>query len=263
MDTQKISRLSRQSNRMYHLFIWVVALSWITPALATDIPTSERSRKAIAETSQVLAPILQRKDLHLGMPVFIRIFKQSHELEVWFKTEDEYKLFKTYDICNFSGSLGPKTKQGDFQSPEGFYFVTASNLNPWSQYHLSFNLGYPNAYDQAHGYTGSALMVHGRCVSIGCYAMTDEYMNEIYTIIHKALEHGQPFFRVHIFPFRMTEDALKKHRRNRWNRFWRNLKTGYDFFETYREPPNVTVANKRYQFSLDENSRHNSTPPKQ
>ncbi len=183
-----------------------------------------------------------------GSPIYIRIFKESAELEIWIKKNDIFELFKTYDICAFSGSLGPKTKRGDWQAPEGFYFVRPGNLNPWSSYHLSFNLGYPNAYDRAHGYTGSALMVHGKCVSIGCYAMTDKYINEIYALAHAAFEQGQAYFRVHIFPFRMEEAKLKKHRKNKWHGFWKNLQEGYEYFNTHKTPPNVIVKNKRYHF---------------
>ena len=157
-------------------------------------------------------------------------------------------MFKSYAICSFSGDLGPKLKQGDWQSPEGFYFVKPIQLNPWSQYHLSFNLGFPNRYDREHSRTGSALMVHGDCVSIGCYAMTDPQINEIYSLASAALENGQPFFRVHAFPFKMTDERLAKETQNPWYSFWQNLKTGYDIFEQSAIPPNVTVNNKQYVF---------------
>lgn len=214
----------------------------------SEIPTSERSRKAITHTTPALVTALGQKSLTLGNHIFIRIFKQSSELEVWLQQGETYTLFKTYEICTYSGNLGPKTRSGDRQAPEGFYFVTPTQLNPWSQYHLSFNLGYPNAYDRAHAYTGSALMIHGRCVSIGCYAMTDAYINEIYTLAHAAFENGQPFFRVHIFPFRMDANRLERFKRNRWYSFWRNLKEGYDYFLQHGQPPNVTVVNRRYHF---------------
>jgi len=181
--------------------------------------------------AQQLSTELKDKNLKLGSPIFIRIFKQSSELELWIQKNDSYTLFKTYPICYFSGDLGPKVKQGDKQSPEGFYYVPASMMNPNSRFHLSFNLGYPNAYDQYHGRTGDYLMVHGNCVSIGCYAMTDELIEEIYTLASAALRNGQSYFRVHAFPFRMTDDNMQKTKDSQWTDFWKNLKSGYDYFE--------------------------------
>ena len=139
-------------------------------------------------------------------------------------------------------------KQGDRQSPEGFYFVTPASLNPNSSYHLSFNLGYPNAFDRAHGRTGDYLMVHGDCVSIGCYAMTDEGIEEIYTLLQAALGGGQPFVGVHAFPFEMSKDNLDKFKDNPNYEFWQNLKQGWDLFEHTARPPNVEVKDKRYYF---------------
>lgn len=184
----------------------------------------------------------------LGDPIFVRIFKIESLLEVWFEHEGTFKLLKTYPICYFSGKLGPKLKEGDRQAPEGFYYVNQARMNPNSRLHKSFNLGYPNAYDRAHGRTGSYLMVHGNCVSIGCYAMTDPVIDEIYTMAQAALDAGQPYFRVHSFPFRLTPEALAVHGEHSWYDFWVNLKEGYDWFETARRPPDVDVVAKRYVF---------------
>lgn len=191
---------------------------------------------------------LKVHQLELGSPIFIRIFKESKELEVWVKKGDRFQLFKNYPIHYFSGTLGPKLKEGDRQAPEGFYYVSASRMNPNSRFHLSFNLGYPNKYDRGLGRTGSALMVHGNTVSIGCFAMTDPLIEEIYTLADQALRNGQKFFRVHIFPFRMTEENMVRHRNSKWIEFWKNLKTGYDYFEKSWSPPNVEVENKVYTF---------------
>ncbi len=184
----------------------------------------------------------------IGDPVYLRIFKEETELEVWMKHGERYHLIQTYPICAYSGDLGPKLREGDRQSPEGFYYVTKSRLNPNSRFHLSFNLGYPNRYDRAHGRTGSFLMVHGDCVSIGCYAMTDEKIEEIYELVEQALTQGQKIVRVHAFPFRMTEANMQRHRGEKWYGFWENLKEGYDWFERYHYPPNVTVKQKKYRF---------------
>lgn len=213
-------------------------------------PTSQRAQTAITRVTPQLEKALGEKQLALGNPVLMRIFKQENLLEVWVQNEEKFVHFKTYKICHFSGKLGPKLKEGDRQSPEGFYSVSARQLNPSSQFHLSFNLGYPNAYDRAHGRTGSALMVHGNCVSIGCYAMTDRQIEEIYTLADAALRKGQTSFQVQALPFRLTEGNLQKHQDSPWIDFWRNLKEGSDLFEQHRQPPKVSVNNKRYRFQL-------------
>ncbi|HXH04457.1 MAG TPA: murein L,D-transpeptidase family protein [Candidatus Competibacteraceae bacterium] len=193
---------------------------------------------------------LQAAGLNLGDPVFMRIFKEEAQLEVWMQQQDgRYKLFRSYPICKYSGDLGPKQREGDKQSPEGFYYVTLDRMNPNSQFYLSFNLGFPNAYDRAHGYTGSALMVHGDCVSIGCYAMTDRQIQEIYTLAEAALKNGQPYFRVHAFPFRLTPHNLARHKNSPWFSFWANLKEGYDYFEQHKLPPEVYVEGLAYRFA--------------
>lgn len=191
---------------------------------------------------------LAKGGFEVGMPVFMRIFKEEAELEVWLQKNGAFTLFKTYPICNHSGDLGPKLREGDLQSPEGFYFVGRSALNPNSQFHLSFNLGYPNAYDRSHARTGSFLMVHGNCVSRGCYAMTDAGIEEIYAIAKGALDKGQPFFRVHAFPFRMSDARMAAAKGHRWYGFWENMKQGYDWFEDTGAVPNVQVQAGRYVF---------------
>ncbi|VAW44912.1 probable exported protein STY0357 [hydrothermal vent metagenome] len=213
-----------------------------------QIPTSQRAEQAINNNQVALKQAFNQQQLLWGSPVYIRIFKASSELEVWVQSGSKFKLFKTYSICNFSGNPGPKLATGDWQSPEGFYFVKPAQLNPWSQYHLSFNLGYPNKYDRTHGRTGSALMVHGSCVSVGCYAMTDPQIEEIYTLMVAAFEGNQAFIRVHAFPFRMSEENLQAQKDHHWIEFWQNLKTGYDFFATHDRPPNVEVLDSLYVF---------------
>jgi murein L,D-transpeptidase YafK len=218
------------------------------------IPSSRRSRNAIQRVKPGLEKAFQDKNLNYGSPIFIRIFKESKEFEVWVKKDNRFNLFKTYKICTYgSGILGPKTKQGDGQAPEGFYFVNPQRLNPLSNFHLSFNLGYPNKYDRIHNRTGGALMVHGSCVSIGCYAMTNDGIEEIYAIADAAFRNGQKFFRVHIFPFKMNEENLVKHKESKWAKFWENLKEGYDSFEKNKIPPNVEVVNNEYTFEPSEN----------
>lgn len=184
-----------------------------------------------------------------GAPVFIRIFKLEWELELWLDKDGRFVRFATYPICKWSGRLGPKIREGDRQAPEGFYTVAAEQLNPNSRWHRSFNLGFPNAFDRAHGRNGSFLMVHGGCGSIGCYAMTDPVVDEIWRLVTAALEGGQPRFAVHVFPFRMTERNLRLRRGYAWESFWADLKRGYDLFEANRVPPVVSVCKGRYVFA--------------
>ena len=219
-----------------------------------DVPSSRRSRAAVARVKPGLEKELTAQGLSFGAPVFMRIFKEERELEVWLRGEDRFILFKVYPICTYGfRGLGPKVRQGDGKAPEGFYRVAPEQMNPTSNYHLAFNLGYPNRYDRHHGRTGSALMVHGSCVSIGCYAMTDAGIEEIYALADAALRNGQPAFQVHIFPFRMTDANMEKFGTSEWRPFWENLKDGYVFFENGGHiPPVVEVRNGRYIFKKSE-----------
>jgi murein L,D-transpeptidase YafK len=207
-------------------------------------------KKDLQYKSANLYERLSLLNANLGDRVFIRIFKEQKILEVWIKPKSSrvYKILKTYDICNYSGNLGPKLKEGDYQAPEGFYKVYKGSLNPNSRFHLSFNLGFPNRYDKAHNRTGSYLMVHGECASIGCYAMGNKNIEEIYELIESALDNNQSFVNVHIFPSRLTKEWLDSHRSSRWYSFWQNLKEGYDIFEKSHIPPTPKVANRRYIF---------------
>lgn len=222
----------------------------INQQVLANVPTSARAQKSISGVIPTLKQQLSSQGLSFGAPIFMRIFKDPGYLEIWVQSEDKiFKKFKEYKICTYSGSLGPKTKQGDKQSPEGFYQVTANQLNPWSKYHLSFNLGYPNSYDRAHKRTGSALMVHGNCVSIGCFAMTDDYIDEIYALAYAAISFGQTSFEVHSFPFNLDASTLAKHKNTKWHPFWTNLKEGYDYFNQYKILPKTHVMDKKYIFS--------------
>jgi murein L,D-transpeptidase YafK len=189
---------------------------------------------------------LEEKGLAPGAPVFIRIFKLESELEIWMEKNGRYQLFATYPICLWSGRLGPKLQEGDGQAPEGFYSVTKEQLNPNSKWHRSFNLGFPNAFDQAQGRTGSFIMVHGGCQSIGCFAKTDPVVDEIWRLITAALDGGQRSFDVQVFPFRMTDKNLKARSGDRWSQFWSDLQRGYEAFERNKIPPLIHVCDGRY-----------------
>ncbi|MEO8672715.1 MAG: murein L,D-transpeptidase family protein [Tahibacter sp.] len=220
----------------------------VDPLMPTAQASSgDRPNQAAARVGPALRRDLAAQHLSLGAPVFVRIFKREAELELWMRAADgKFVHFRTWPICTFSGNLGPKTRQGDNQAPEGFYRVGAGQLNPASRFHLAFNLGYPNAYDRMHGYHGDFLMVHGNCVSIGCYAMGDAGIEEIYTLVDAALRSGQSAFDVHAFPFRLGSAALARERTSPWHDFWAELKTGYDAFEHTHVPPRVTAVGGHY-----------------
>lgn len=196
----------------------------------------------------------------LGTPVLVRIFKREFELEIWLKDGDRFKRFETYPICKWSGRLGPKVRQGDRQAPEGFYTVDSKALNPNSRWHRSFNLGFPNPHDRALRRTGSFIMVHGGCSSIGCYAMTNAAMTEIWKVVTAALNGGQKRFQVQVYPFRLTEANLARRDDAKDAEFWQSLKPGYDLFETTSVPPRVSVCNKRYAFEAGSAGSDGSTP---
>ncbi|HEY8964777.1 MAG TPA: murein L,D-transpeptidase family protein, partial [Alphaproteobacteria bacterium] len=186
----------------------------------------------------------------LGDPAYLRIFKDEGLVEVWMQknAQSRFELFEIYPICKHSGSLGPKQKTGDRQAPEGFYEVNLKHLNPNSKYHLAINMGYPNAFDKANGRTGDFLMIHGACASIGCYALTNDSIEEVYTIVEAALQAGQESVAVHAFPFRMTQDALIQRKENPWIDFWMNdLLPVYDAFDISGLPPHLMVCDKQYQ----------------
>jgi murein L,D-transpeptidase YafK len=186
-------------------------------------------------------------------PILVRAYKKESELEVWKRGSDgKYALLKTYPICRWSGQLGPKTREGDRQAPEGFYNVTPAQMNPNSAYYLSFDTGYPNAYDRAHGYSGANLMVHGTCSSRGCFAMTDAAIAEVYAVAREAFSGGQRSFQFQSYPFRMTADNLAKLRSDPHMPFWKNLKEGSDYFEVVREEPRVGVCGGKYVFGGSE-----------
>jgi murein L,D-transpeptidase YafK len=220
--------------------------------IAADV-TKRASLPAIGGAIGAAAPDaqqrLEQKGMTAGSPVMIRIFKAESELELWLETHGRFELFATYAICFWSGTLGPKLREGDRQAPEGLYTVGLQQLRRTGKRPRSFDIGYPNALDQAEGRTGSNIWIHGGCTSIGCYAMTDSVMGEIYALGEQALVQGQDRFQVQVFPFRMTEENMLKHAVSPWLRFWTNLKEAYDAFERTRIPPKVAICGGRYLIS--------------
>lgn len=223
----------------------LICLFLCTIVLTACMPEPKHLLPVSAEATEEM----KAKGIRVGAAMHVRIFKKESEMEVWLENSwGTFTKFKTYHICSWSGELGPKTFEGDRQAPEGFYVVTPQQMNPKSDYHLAFNLGYPNAYDRSYGYTGKHLMVHGGCSSRGCYAVTDEAVQDIYAIAREAFVGGQRKFPVHAFPFRMTEQNMAAHIGHRWYPFWQNLKEGHDMFLASGRPPVAGVKEGRYVF---------------
>ena len=225
-------------------------------ALLAGCNSDEISLANNAKANQPVPPRLLAemvsKDMDTQSPILIRLFKQEAVLEVWKQDRSgRFALLKTYPICRWSGDLGPKVREGDRQAPEGFYSITPAQMNPQSAYYLSFNTGFPNAYDRALGRSGSQLMVHGDCSSRGCYAMTDEQIAEIYALGRDFFFGGQRAFQFEAYPFRMTPVNMAKHRNNPNMPFWKMIKEGYDDFEVTRQEPKVDFCEKRYVFDAE------------
>jgi len=185
--------------------------------------------------------------------VFIRSFKYDGQLEVWVKSQakDKYKLFKTYRVCLQSGAIGPKRMQGDFQVPEGFYYIT--EFNPNSNYHLAMGINYPNASDKILSdplRPGNGIYIHGSCVSVGCIPVTDSDIEEIYLIASSAKASGEDFIPVHIFPVRYNKrkslEFFENYTRSNpsLEKFESQLRVAYDKFEATKELPIVLIDSK-------------------
>ena len=203
---------------------------------------------------------LQAAGVKHGAPLFIRVFKEESELEVWMRRESTFVRVTTYPICRWSGALGPKLREGDKQSPEGIYTVARRQLNPNSRWHRSFNIGFPNRFDRALGRTGSFIMVHGGCSSIGCFAITNDLVSELWRTVVAAFDGGQQRFQIQVFPFRPTTSNLMRHATSPHIAFWRDLKPAFDLFERDRVPPAVSVCNARYRIVEGEAGNVGDTP---
>ena len=216
----------------------------------TEATLNDLAPKAEKPLPEKLVQSIRAKGMTRTSPIMVRLFKEEGVLEIWKQKDNgRYDLATSYDICKWSGKLGPKFTEGDRQAPEGFYTIRPYQMNPKSSYHLAFNIGYPNSFDQAHGRTGSNLMVHGACSSAGCYSMSDEQVEQIYAFARDAFRGGQQEFQVQAFPFRMTPENMARYKSDPNFEFWAMLKEGYDHFEITKVPPKVDVCGKRYVFN--------------
>lgn len=243
-DVRGTDRLGRMAGR-------AVAVALLGTGLAacqdSQLAGSGRGYRPISSEMQALF-VNKGTDAH--KPMLIRTFKKEAELEIWkMRGDGKYVLVKTFPMCRWSGQLGPKTREGDRQVPEGFYSITPGQMNPNSSYYLSFNVGYPNALDKTLGHTGGLIMVHGACSSAGCFSMTDAQIADIYAVARESFGGGQRAIQMESFPFRMTAENLAKHRLDPNIGFWKNLKEGSDHFEVTKTEPAVGVCGRKYVFN--------------
>ncbi len=230
----------------------VAALLAMTGFLSACQDSGLSNTRAYRPIPQETLDLMASKGTSRYAPVLIRTFKKEAEFEIWKQRQDgHYVLLKTYPMCRWSGQLGPKTREGDRQVPEGFYAITPGQMNPNSNYYLSFNVGYPNAYDKAHNYSGGLIMVHGACSSAGCFSMTDEQISEIYAIAREGFAGGQREIQMQSLPFRMNADNLAKFRLDPNLPFWKELKKGADQFEVSQADVKVGVCNRHYVFGAE------------
>lgn len=233
----------------------LLGVTCLLTALSSCTQEAYRSARDLAPIPAKTLALISEKRMDPGAPILMRSFKKESEIEIWkLDRNGKYALLRTYPMCRWSGQLGPKIRQGDRQAPEGFYEVTTAAMNPKSSLFLSFNIGYPNAFDRSLGRTGSHLMVHGACSSQGCFAMTDEAISEMYALAREAFASGQRSFQFQSYPFRMTAENLAKHRADPHFAFWKNLKEGSDIFEVSGQEPAWTVSGGRYAFNTDPTS---------
>lgn len=185
--------------------------------------------------------------------IYIRSFKYDSQLEVWVKntTNSAFKLFKTYKVCAMAGSIGPKRMEGDYQVPEGFYYI--NEFNPNSSYHLSLGINYPNPSDRVLSdliKPGGDIFIHGNCVTVGCIPLQNEQIEELYIIAAMAKAQGQDFIPVHIFPIRYNNrrsfEYLARTTKDNQDlqRFAIKIKEVFDYFEEKKKLPLIFI-NKR------------------
>jgi murein L,D-transpeptidase YafK len=199
-------------------------------------------------TSSVAAAFAE-KHLRFGAPVFLRVYKQSSEVELWVQQGPRYALFKTYSICRWSGGLGPKMVQGDRQAPEGLYHITAPDLVVNRRWHRAMRLNYPNAFDVVNGRTGYGIYIHGKCRSVGCFAINDDNVEEVYEIVRAALSNGQVRIPVLSLPFRFSSINSLVNEPFVFGEFWRELRRADFLFNRDRLPPSASLCDGNYYFS--------------
>lgn len=237
--------------RLIFFLSLLMGFAFPLPSSSSSLPvqTSGKAQHIFKKIKSALSQRLNAKGMSLGNQAFIRILKIPGTLELWIKKGEKFKLFFSYPICTYSGYPGPKMREGDWQSPEGFYQVQRNQLNPTSNYHLAFDIGYPNLYDINNNRDGSNIMIHGGCSSTGCFAMSNKWMEEIYFTVQQALLNGQKKVPVHIYPFALTKPNLERFSHSPWINFWKSIAPMYNYFETRKQIPTISVVNNKYSLN--------------
>jgi murein L,D-transpeptidase YafK len=245
------------SREGFRRFAFFAAIAATTAGLAAceETGTSDSGMAGSVRASHPLSPemiaLMASKGVNQNAPVLIRTYKKEAEFEIWkMRADGRYVHLKTFPMCRWSGQLGPKTAEGDRQVPEGFYKITPGQMNPTSQYYLSFNVGYPNAYDRAWNHAGGSIFVHGACSSAGCFSMTDQQIDQIYAVAREAFNGGQQAIQMQSYPFHMTAENMAKYRSDPNIGFWKQLKEGADNFEVSKQDVNVGVCARHYVFNV-------------
>ncbi len=212
--------------------------------------------ESVAAREADLTQRFQKQGLKLGSPIFLRVYKRTSEMELWVLQGSRYVLFKTYGICRWSGGLGPKFYEGDRQSPEGLYRITVADLIVNRRWDRAMNINYPNNFDRANGRGGSSILIHGGCGSIGCFAIQNQNVEDVYGAVRAALHNGQAYIPVLALPFRFSALAPSKEDTLQMSEFWGDLRRADLLFERDRLPPSAWICDGRYYFADRRGDRH-------
>jgi murein L,D-transpeptidase YafK len=240
---------------MVYRFIFVILLA-STSLSSSAQQTFKEKQKAYSRVREAYetkydglkAALLEVEIDITSLELYIIGYKKNKDLEIWARNKGStaFKLFKTYKFCALSGELGPKRMQGDMQVPEGFYHIYI--YNPYSNFHLSMGINYPNRSDRilgVHGNLGGDIYIHGSCVTIGCIPITNTYIKELYILCMEAKNNGQERIPVTLYPAKMEEGMLdrlidKNDPDYSTKLLWQELQTAYDLFEARKTFPKIT-----------------------
>lgn len=228
---------------------------------AQSLASGQRINQKVVNAIRQKEDSLKKQFASMGIAwpvkqIYVRSFKYDSQLEVWVRSQknEAFKLFRTYKVCALSGALGPKRIEGDYQVPEGFYYI--NEFKPNSAYHMALGLNYPNASDLLLSDStkpGNDIYIHGSCVTVGCIPIRDTQIEELYLLANYAHEQGQDFIPVHIFPIRYnvekSREFLVKTTKDdtEYQKFSGRLKEVFDYFELNKKIPLITI-NKRGEY---------------
>ena len=242
------------------IFLFIAITGFAQPSFIEQQKSSSKMSEVFNRTEDSVKKQFKKQNLNWPPEaMYVRSFKYDKQLEVWVKVDssDQYKLFKTYKVCMQSGSMGPKRMEGDYQVPEGFYYI--NEFKPNSNYHLSLGLNYPNASDRIlsdANRPGNNIYIHGNCVSTGCIAIQDGPIEELYVIASNARAYGQEFIPVHVFSVRYNNkksfEFLNTSIKDNYylQAFNKNMKQVFDHFEAKKQLP-IILVNKRGEYVMN------------